>query len=63
MKYNVTIREEPFGVYVHLREGAQVRIVSPVEEVVSGFLEEPSDMMEEIFEVSLSSMDTVETGD
>ncbi|WP_054841602.1 hypothetical protein [Thermococcus peptonophilus] len=58
--YNVTIREEPFGAYVHLREGAQVRIVSPpAEEVISGFLEEPSELINEIFEISPSPKDTV----
>ena len=60
VKYNVTIREEPFGAYVHLREGAQVRIVSPAEEVISGFLEEPSELINEIFEISPSPMDTVD---
>lgn len=57
--YNITVREEPFGAYVHLREGAQVRIVSPVEDVVSGFLEDPYSMVEEIFEVLPNSGDSI----
>lgn len=57
--YNITVREEPFGAYVHLREGAQVRIVSPIEDVVLGFLEDPYSMMEEVFEVSPNSEDFI----